>query len=97
MKTAIIAAFMLIGLSVNAQDDKTPTQANKISTYCLEAKGEILVLTRDGLQVNNDIKLENGTRVTANGRIIKPDGTERLLKEGECADINGDLMKPAKK
>ena len=97
MKTAIITACMLLGLSVNAQDDKTPTQANKTSTYCFEAKGEILILTRDGLPVNNDIKLENGTRITANGRIIKPDGTEKLLKEGECTDINGDLMKPAKK
>lgn len=102
MKNSIlIAAFVCICAFAHAQDNtkqenKNAPQTEKTASYCMGSKGDVLVLMKDGKQVYNDIKLDDGTRISTNGRIIKPDGTEHLLKENECADLDGEILKPAK-
>jgi hypothetical protein len=98
MKTVILAAFMFTCAFATAQDNikqnKNAPGIDKNSSYCMALKGDALVLMKDGKQVFNDIKLEDGTRITANGSIITPDGIERKLKENECADLDGKITKP---
>ncbi len=100
MKTSLIAAFMLMCALATAQDNKQDNKnvppADKSSSYCMAKRGDDLVLLKDGKQVYSDVKLDDGTRITTNGRILKPDGTEKLLKENECADLDGEIMKPVK-
>src|ERR1700748_7768 len=96
MKTLLFFISLTACSFAKAQTNTMPKNSpeNKNSTYCMETKGDVLVLTKDGRQVYTDIKLDDGTRITTNGRIIKTDGTERLLKENECADLDGSIMKP---
>jgi len=96
MKALAISLFMLLCGFAQAQTNKSKkTQdVDRTSSYCMEVKGDNLVLTKDGRQLYEDVKLEDGTRITTNGRIIRTDGTEKLLHEKECADLNGEIMKP---
>lgn len=100
MKTLVIAAFLCICTSAGAQnkkeENKNSPPVNQSSSYCMVKQGDALVLMKDGKQVYTDIKLADGTRITTNGRVLKADGTEKLLKENECADLDGELMKPVK-
>lgn len=96
MKALIISLFMLLCGFTQAQNNnsKKTQDTERTSWYCMEVKGDNLVLTKDGKQLYEDVKLEDGTRITTNGRIIHTDGTEKLLREKECADLNGEIMKP---
>lgn len=63
------------------------------SAYCLIVKGQTQVLTQSGVEIKEDVKLTNGDRISVEGRLRRTDGTEIKLKEGECIDKNGLLIK----
>jgi len=64
------------------------------SSYCLKVKGTVQVLMQNGKEIKEDIKLKNGYRISAEGRIRRTDGTEIKLKENECVTVNGEVIKP---
>ena len=40
-----------------------------------------------------DVSLSNGSTLKPDGTILKKDGKTSTLKEGECADKDGKIMK----
>ena len=42
--------------------------------------------------MENDAMLEDGTKVLTSGKVIRPDGTEIILKEGESIWMDGSIM-----
>lgn len=86
----LFAFFLITGL--NAQ---TKNHSKKANYYCLVVKGEEQILMKDGKEVTkDDVKLKSGDRLSIEGRIRKVDGTEIKLKEGECVNENGEVIKP---
>ncbi|MEP7170175.1 MAG: DUF6799 domain-containing protein, partial [Bacteroidota bacterium] len=38
-----------------------------------------------------DVKLQNGTTVTANGSVMNADGSKAMLANGQCIDLMGKI------
>ena len=89
MKTLlfIIAAGIL---SLNAIKDLPNQLAN---SYCAEMKDGIMQIVHDGVAINSDITLSNGTIIKTDGTVISKDGSKVMLSEGDCVDNDGMLMK----
>jgi hypothetical protein len=58
--------------------------------YCVMHKdGKKKLVTGDDKDVNNEVTLQNGTRVKSDGTVIKEDGSRVTLDAGECIDSKG--------
>lgn len=55
--------------------------------------GRVTVL-RDGelLEMEEDILLPDGTRVTVDGTVVMPDGTTRTMMDGEAITMDGEMV-----
>lgn len=94
MKRSVYTLFAcVLVLLLPAQNSKHKKHIPD-SSYCLKVKGDVQVLMQSGKEIKEDIKLKNGDRISAEGRIRRTDGTEVKLKENECVTINGEVIKP---
>jgi len=97
MKKIWLIVFLFCGLNVLlAQKDtgkKAPKEKYIDNTYCMTLKDGIPVLMFNGLQVVSDVVLENGTRITPGGRLIKSNGAEIVLHEKDCVNSVGELIR----
>lgn len=87
MKTIlfVIAAGFL---SLNAIDDLP----NKyVGQYCAESNDGILNVIHEGVVLETDAKLANGTTVKTDGTIIASDGSIFMMSIGDCVDHEGYL------
>ncbi len=93
MKTVImlIACSMLM-LSAKIEDGnhRSKDHPNK---YCAQMKDGQLVVMHEGAALMADVTLSNGSTIKPDGTILKKDGTTMTMKEGECADKDGKVMK----
>ncbi|MES2592447.1 MAG: DUF6799 domain-containing protein [Bacteroidota bacterium] len=60
--------------------------------YCAKLKNGKLLVMHEGTEVTSDITLNNGTKISKDGTVWKKDGAKMVLKEGECVDIEGEVM-----
>ncbi len=94
MKKLILILFVwFCSLGLAAQNKKNKKHSPDFS-YCMIVKGDEQVLTQNGTEIKEDVKLKNGDRLSAEGRVRRTDGTEIKLKEGECINNNGEVIKP---
>lgn len=95
MKKSIgVIAVIFCSLCVNAQDEKKMTEEKQDSVYCLVMKDGLGVLTSSsGRIITNDINLSNGTRISSKGILTKKDGTQIIMKDGDCTNTIGSPMK----
>lgn len=94
-KLFAFAFFSLCITTVVAQDDTKIKQGTTTqdSSYCLVLKdGMTMLTTTGGKEIHTDILLENGTKITPSGNVVKKDGTQTLLKEGECVSSTGETV-----
>jgi hypothetical protein len=106
MKTIIILiACSALSISAFSQDLKKDNRKNqepeKEGQYCLGLKDGLAVLMKDGVAVIDDVVFNDGTKVTRQGMIINKDGTEKILKDGECVNTSvnvakAEVLKPKK-
>jgi len=76
-----------------AQNTNTMQNDSQISaTYCAMLKDGKMMLMAEGKQVNNQVKLANGTIVKTDGTVEKSDKTKIALKKGECIDQDGNIL-----
>lgn len=80
------------------KSDKYPMdmhQTDTISTSdcCMLKKGKVSC-TRNGMASSMDstYTFKNGTRIMANGTIKTKEGKTKKLKEGECVDMDGNVI-----
>ena len=61
-------------------------------TYCASTKDGNIIVMNGKTELVVDMTLENGTKITTDGYVIKKDGTKTALKSGECVDKNGNII-----
>lgn len=94
MKSIIILITLCI-FSLNAFSQIKDTTGNsgheKNGKYCAILKDGIMVLMKDEVPITAVVTLRDGSKVTLDGNILRSDGINTVLKNGECIDINGTI------
>lgn len=96
MKIATLITACLLSLSTItiAGDDKPNLHPNK---YCVKMKDGKLTVMHEGQPITATVTLDNGTQIMTDGTVVKKDGSKTMMKEGECADKEGKIMKEKSK
>lgn len=82
------------GMQDENKQDQTGTQTQTDERYCAKLKDGRVVMVSGQREIFNDITLSNGTKIKTEGPVVeKKDGTTKTLKEGECVDAQGNLVK----
>ena len=94
MKSTILLITICI-FSLNAFSQIKDTIGNfeleKNEKYCAILKDGIIVLMKDGVVPTAAVTLRDGSKVTIDGNVLRSDGINTVLKDGECIDINGNI------
>ena|SRR6267378_334973 len=66
-------------------------------TYCIYKKenGKMCV-KKEEQEITTAVSLSDGSILKPDGMLTKKDGTEKILKEGECVNKNGNVSKSEK-
>ena len=84
-----VVAF-IFALMMAAPVWSSPVQNEK---YCAKMKDGKLTVMQNKAELTIDVTLSNGTVVKTDGEVIRKDGTKLVLKDGECVDNLGNLVK----
>ena len=101
MKKVLLSAFAFtLAMGAFAQNSDSTSSINKSEVHqkmdshdgVIMKDGKLLV-SRNGqaTQVTQDVTLNDGTTVTADGTVKKTDGTSITLKEGDYVTADGKL------
>ena len=95
-KILVFAIGLLFTGALIAQDTsdmrKSAPRRNEDKKYCAVLQSGKTVLTLNGKTITWEVKLANGTRVSATGQLTKKDGRKVNLIAGECVDKDGNLL-----
>lgn len=61
--------------------------------YCAKMKDGILVVVSENKEIDREVTLANGTVIKPDGNVIRKDGTQLVLEDNECIDIEGNKVK----
>lgn len=61
--------------------------------YCAKMKDGILVMVSENREIAHEITLANGTVIKPDGNVIRKDGTQVVLEDNECVDMEGRKVK----
>jgi hypothetical protein len=87
MKT-MITLIVAVALSLNALAHEGDKWDEK---YCLRIKNGKKTIVHRGIIITKEVTLDNGSRIQPDGTIIRKDGSQTMLSEGECIDKSGDI------
>lgn len=94
MKSTIILITICI-FSLNAFSQIKDTIGNpeleKNEKYCAILRDGIMILMKDGVAPTASVTLRDGSKVTIDGNVLRSDGINTVLKNGECIDVNGNI------
>ncbi len=71
--------------------DKGRKQKNEM--FCAAVKDGKIAVMSEGKKIVTAKTLDNGDKLKTDGTIIKKDGSETFLKEGECINRSGKIEK----
>jgi hypothetical protein len=76
--------------------DSTQLLKHKLSEgdYCASVKKGKTIVTNNGIPIDADVMLPSGTKITPQGLVIRKDGSEVVLKDGQCI-TRDDIIGPA--
>src|SRR4051812_47113764 len=93
VKTMIsLMALSIFSLNVIAMDGE-PSKKEHPDKYCAKMKDGKLAVMHENMEMTSEVTLSNGTKVHPDGTITKKDGSKTMLKEGQCVDMDGKVMK----
>lgn len=92
-KLSVMISACMFSLVVMAQDNSAKTQKTDAS-YCVLLKDGQLMIISDGKQMNGDVALADGAKLKTDGTLVSKDGTETMLKNGECVNQDGTVVAP---
>ncbi len=91
-KLALTLTVFSLSAAAFAQIDSS--KSNNNMQYCAQMKDGILVVVdEDNQEISSDIKTENGMVIQSNGNIVKKDGVTTVLKDGECINTQGIVVR----
>ncbi len=86
----LLSFCLCAGIAIFAAIDEPRDPKKKAADkYCAQMKDGLLRVVHDGQVLTQDVILENGTKIKVDGTIIRKDGTQYVLKEGECVNVEG--------
>jgi hypothetical protein len=86
MKHLILtAAISLLSLGTFA-GNPTDDHGDK---YCAKMKDGKMVVMHKGSAITADVRLDNGATVKPDGTVLRKDGTNQVLSDGECIHQDG--------
>jgi hypothetical protein len=94
MKKLTFLIATLISIYTFAGDGSNTEHGSK---YCAKMKDGKLVVMHNDKTLTSDATLDNGTTIKTDGTILKKDGSTVMLKAGECANMEGKVMKETPK
>lgn len=57
--------------------------------------GRVMIIRNDGMRpLDKDMTLSDGTRVGIDGTVVMPDGSIRMMEEGENITLGGEQIQP---
>lgn len=59
--------------------------------YCTVLKDGSMKLEKDGIVATKEVTLRDGSKITREGTVLRKDGTNVVLKNGECVDMDGNI------
>lgn len=81
---------LFLGLvSVN----NTDSSIDVINKYCAIMRSGKVEVIHQGKSIVNEVILANGTTVKPDGRVFMASGKIKRLKDGECVDKEGNIVK----
>ena len=92
MKSKILIISLFIILVAGAFYGFNYLSAGYPDEYCAEMKDGILTVMHLGNPITSEVTLDDGSKIQPNGIIITNDGTQMILKPGECIDRAGKIM-----
>jgi hypothetical protein len=87
------AGILLGGLLLSAGLFAQSGESDSTKRYCAKLMDGIVIMTEEGKQVSQEVTLSNGTVIKSDGTITKKDGSKIFLKDGECVDKDGNVVK----
>lgn len=88
--TITTAILFIISSNADAQEiiqDK-PWEMGK---FCTVLKNGAMKLEKDGVIATKEITLRDGSKITKEGTVVRQDGSNIILKNGECIDMDGNI------
>jgi hypothetical protein len=89
---SLLITTAIFSINVIAGGDNHGSNANS-DKYCTKSKDGKLMIMHEGTTITSDVTLANGVKIKTDGSVIKSDGSKMMLKDGECIDKNGKVMK----
>jgi hypothetical protein len=86
--TGFIAATVL-AVNLGNQDPVMPEH------YCAELKDGKTIVTQDNKPLTEEVTLNDGSKLTPAGMVIKKEGAVLTLKTGDCIDKEGNINNAA--
>jgi hypothetical protein len=98
----ISGVFMLNAILLScaiAQESKFDMQKKQeqkppVDKYCARQKGEKMIILFEEKILSSEIKLDNGIIIKPDGIMLKADSSQTVLKDGDCVDKEGNIIKP---
>ncbi len=85
--TTVLAITNSKALSQEIIQDKQP----EMGKYCTILKDGSMKLEKDGVVATKEITLRDGSKITREGTVLRKDGSNVILKNGECVDMDGNI------
>lgn len=91
--TILLITGCIFSLNASSQikDTTESLDHEKNGKYCAILQDGIMVLMKDEVPATALVTLRDGSKVTLDGNILRSDGINITMKNGECIDINGNI------
>ena len=90
------ACVFILGIMVRLYANTFGEKVQTKGLYCVELKDGIPVLISDGKLIQTEITFPNGTKIKPNGTVTRKDGTQFVLRSGECVNDSAEIAKPVR-
>lgn len=91
MKTAVYLCLLLIGFSLQAQDQDQLRDQDRLRDYLvLEDKKLLQVRDQDRIHLTEQVTLPDGSVVNVDGTYRNAQGDRLRLRDGQCLDMDGN-------
>jgi hypothetical protein len=94
-KVIVLITVCIFSLNAMAQDNqKMQKQDQRTVKYCAKLKDGKITMMQDKNELTADVNLANGTTIKTDGTVITSDGSQTILRNGECVDNSGNMINP---
>lgn len=91
-KTSLgIMIFYFLAIKTSQAQQIIPDTKTETGKFCSVLKEGSMKLVKDGIVTNKEITLRDGSKITREGTVHRKDGSNIILKNGECIDMDGNI------